>query len=426
MKSVVLIHPPHYDSTEDRLDAPLGLLYIASFLESNDVSVKICDLSGVPKKEWEIPEADIYGITTYISSLETVKELINFCRTVNSKSLVVCGGAHPSCDAESVFDIGADVVVRGPGEHPMLQLIAEYPNHKKLYDGSLEYNLNKYPNPDYSLVDVQSYKRKINNEKSITMLTSRGCIFKCVPCSLSKVTNKVHFRSPHAVASEILFIKKHYGIHSFNFQDDMFCLNRARLYDLCDYFKFLNISFRAHGRSGYDVKEDYKRLKEAGCSVLAFGIESGSQYILDRMNKQTTVENNYKVIQWAKEYGIETRAFFIFGFPGETEKTIEETKRFIEKADPDQYFVSNFIPYPQTDCYCNPEKYGITKMNTDYNNYIQVKKDGEGGVVFATEWLSMEEFKVLEKDFREWLSNRKQRGCIQDYEIEMEEKQIAN
>jgi radical SAM superfamily enzyme YgiQ (UPF0313 family) len=134
------------------------------------------------------------------------------------------------------------------------------------------------------------------------------------------------------------------------------------------------------------------------------------------MNKQVKVQDNYNVIKWAKKYGITSRAFFIFGFPGETKDTIEETKRFIENSDPDQIFVSSMVPYPATDVGDNPEKYGISNMSKDYNQYYQVSKDGTGGITIDTEWLSKEEFRELELNFREWTKQRPMRGFLQDYE----------
>ena len=138
--------------------------------------------------------------------------------------------------------------------------------------------------------------------------------------------------------------------------------------------------------------------------------------MLDRMNKGVTVEQNYDAIQQAKDAGLLTRAFFVFGFPGETESTIEETKKFIEKADPDQYFVSNFIPYPCTAVWKNPEKYEIIEMDNDFNQYFCVDKTGFGGNCFSTKWLSNKDLRKLEKDFRSWIGDRKLRGDLQDYE----------
>jgi radical SAM superfamily enzyme YgiQ (UPF0313 family) len=177
------------------------------------------------------------------------------------------------------------------------------------------------------------------------------------------------------------------------------------------------------GRAGLDNEEVYERLADAGCAQISWGIESGSQYMLDRMNKKCTVDDNLDVIQWAKKYGITSRAFFIFGFPGETIGTIAETKWFIDKADPDQFFVSNFIPYPGTPVWRDPGKFGITKISSDFSQFYQVGKDGTGGLVVETEWLKMDEFRELELEFREWIRKREMRGMLQNYEEKLYHKE---
>ena len=147
--------------------------------------------------------------------------------------------------------------------------------------------------------------------------------------------------------------------------------------------------------------------------------------MLNRMNKKVLVQDNFDVIQWAKKYGINSRAFFIFGFPGETRDTIQETKDFIDKADPDQFFVSSFIPYPGTPTWRNPRKFGITKISSDFSQFYQVGKDGTGGVTIDTEWLNMEQFRELELEFREWIRHRDMRGLLQDYEEKLYHKETG-
>ena len=417
---IELIHPPHSESIEDRLDAPLGLLYIASMLESKSYNVGLNDLSGIPQKDWQVGSADIYGITTYATSLQTSKEIAKLCRNKNKDCKIVVGGAHPTAVPRTI-DF-SDIVVIGEGELAFLDIIKDLPNNKKYYQKTLNKNLDLYPNPAYHLINPYSYKRTIGDKPSLTMLTSRGCSFRCAFCGLPKHHKIIKFRSPEVVAEEIRELKNKHGIEKFNFQDDTFTLNKKRMYKLLDLLKPLNIGFRCHGRAGLDKKEDYFKLKEAGCEILAWGIESGSQKILDRMNKQVKVKDNEDVINWARQAGITSRAFFMIGFPGETKETIEETKRFIERTNPDQYFVSNFIPYPNTDVWNNPKKYGVTWINQDFSNYFQIDKTGFGGINIETKFLSKKQFKELEIDFRNWINKRKRRGPILEYEKILEKR----
>lgn len=413
---VELIHPPHPNSTDDRLDPPLGLLMIASYLkqEMPDVTVTLTDLSG--QDGFSVRKADFYGITTYATSFHWTEKLVEYLRKYSPEAKIVVGGAHPSA-VPDLFTF-ADHVVIGEGEDAMAKIVKGEIEERCVRSKSL---VSPDLWPCFMLIDVKSYRRRINNLPSLPLLTSRGCPYKCAFCGLNCMHELGGFRlaDPEKVKINISLLVNRYGIKAINFQDDMFTAKRSRLFQLLDLIKPMGIVFRCHGRAGYDIEEVYERLAEAGCVQVAWGIESGSQRMLDRMNKQATVEQNYQVIQWAKKYGITSRAFFILGFPGETKETIEETKKFIEAANPDQYFVSNFVPYPGTDVWNDPKKYGIKKMSEDFDEYYQVGKEGTGGLTIDTEWLTREEFRKLELGFREWISRRQFRGPMLDYEKEI-------
>ena len=412
VKTVCLIHPPHPNSMDDRLDPPMGLLYIATHLRQCGMDVKVVDLSGLNK--WEIPYAEIYGITAYISSLSIIRQLVKDCRAVNPLSKIVIGGAHASARPDD-FPYSDHVVV-GPGEHAMADLALGISHDRVVKGQELK---NPFLFPSFDLVDVHSYHRTIAEKPSISYLTSRGCPYSCSFCGLTRMHQlggKVVMATPEVVYEQVREIKEKYGIDRINFQDDIFTLNHERLFKILDLIQPLGIKFRCMGRAGHDTEEVYKRLARAGCDQVAWGIESGSQHLLDLMNKQSTVLDNYNVIQWAKKYGITSRAFFIIGFPGETKETMRQTQAFINWADPDQFFVSNFVPYPGTEVGDCPEKYGITRVSGDFSQFYQVSKDGTGGIAIDTKWLSGERFRELELDFRGWLATRSLRGGLQDYE----------
>lgn len=407
MKKVCLIHPNHENSTDCRLDPPLGLLYIAYNLLLHGISVEINDLSG--RDDYYIPYADVYGITVYITSINETKKIIEQCKIVNPDCKIVVGGAHPTARPNDFPYV--DKVIQGYGENEFIQYL--YPEKKFKSIPVLDLL------PAYELVDINSYHRKIDGEKSLPIITSRGCTGKCAFCGLTSMHKRnggVKFASPEQIYKQLEQIYK-LGIKTLNIQDDIFTLSRKRLKKILNIIKEFGFKFRCMGRAGYDIEETYKMLASSGCSEISWGIESGSQYILDRMRKDVKVQDNYNVIQWAKKYGIKSRGFFIIGFPGETKATLEETKNFIINSDIDQYFFSNFIPYPGTDVALNPEKYGIINMSDNFDDYYQVSKDGTGGAVIDTKWLSKQEFKKFELEFREWIKNNKLFvGSRQDYE----------
>lgn len=411
-------------------DAPLGLLNIASYIRSmqfryGDLDVRINDLSGKELDECLIGESDIYGITTYVTSLDISGKIASICKSKNPNSIVVIGGAHPSSVPRSC-DF-SDIVVIGEGEIAMNKIVEWFRLNpkstiQKIIKGE-QAPINIFP--AYDLIDTNSYNRRINGLKSLPYASSRGCCYNCNFCGLSGMhhLNKLRFYDPEVVSGHLRIMRDRFSVGGFTIQDDMFTLNRDRLFKLLDLIKSLSINFRCHGRAGYDTEEVYKKLAESGCVQVAWGIESGSQSMLDRMNKEVTIKENSEVIRWAKKYGITSRAFFIIGFPGETKETLQMTKNFIEESEPDQIFVSSFVPYPGTDVYENPKKYGIIKLDKDFSQYYQVNKSGFGGLIIDTEWLSREELRELEVDFRMWVKDSfKWKGEFQEYEEKIYKK----
>ena len=415
---IQLIHPPHPVACDDRLDPPLGLLYLAGTIRGTGHEVEVIDLSGYPRQDWQIGQADIYGITCYIPTLAISADIARLCKAINPEAKIIGGGAGLS----HLYQNGCanyipkefDSIIIGPGEEAILDLFEDWPDIAKIYNRPLLGSLDHYESPTYDLVDLSTYSRKIGGEYCIPILTARGCPFQCAFCT-TDIT--VHAYSPGRIATEIGAIIDKYDIRAFNFEDDTFMLNKGRIQRLLNLIRPLGIKFRCHGRAGLDQREDYDLLKKAGCSQICWGIESGSQTILDRMRKGVSVEENKQVIQWAKDAGLLDRIFLILGFPGETRETIAETRDFIEETNPSQIFVSSFQPYPGTDVWKHPQKYGITKIYTDFTKYLQTFGDGTIGISnIDTLWMRHEEMEDAEYEFRAWVKKRPMRGFMQDYE----------
>ena len=426
---VQLIHPPHPSATDDKLDSPLGILYVAAMIKSAGHDVSIVDLcgNGTDEAKWRelIGGADLYGLTSYVCTMGISARIARICKEKNPASKIIAGGANVTgfydMGREDELPIEYDSLVIGDGEIAILQAIKDFPNLKLHYEIPLARDLDVYPNPDYDMVDIKSYHRTIDEKQSISILTSRGCPFRCAFCGLPKQKRTVRYRSPEAVYEEIKFLKERYGFKAFNFLDDTFIVNKDRVWRLMKLLEPLDITFRCLGRAGLDTREDYQRLKDAGCSAIAWGIESGSQMILDRMNKGVTVEQNREVIRWAQEIGIVDRVFILLGFPGETPETLEETKQFIIETDPSQYLASTFQPYPGIDVVKHPSKYGVTRFYRDYEKYIQIKADGNGGDSNVdTVWHTAAEMSRMLTDFKSWINTRKKRGAMQGYEKDLE------
>jgi len=408
-----LINPPQPNSLDDRLDPPLGLMYIAAQIRKDGWhDVKITDLCMVDRKDWgkEIGDADIYGITVFSASLYLAKQIYYIAKKNNPSSLVVVGGPHPTALPEETSEF-FDCVIRGEGEY------AFYPFLKPwvipiITKPQIE-DLDNLPLPARDLVDLHAYTRKVAGQKATSITTSRGCPYTCAFCCKDVFGHKVRYFSLPRVIEEIKSIINCYGIRAFIFYDDTFALDRNRFYPLCKELKKLNIVYRCNGDVRNNTYKDFRVLYDSGCREIAFGIESGSQKILDRINKHTTVEGNKAAIQNAKKVGLTVKVFLMVGNPGESVKTIEETKRFMKEANPDQYTVFNFIPLPGCDIWKHPDKYGMRIVDWDFKNYYNIAGDNIGGAVADSDTFTIQDLNKWRKELLEALPP--QRGALQDY-----------
>jgi len=410
---VCLINLPDLHSLDPMLDPPLGLMYISSYLKSRNVSTHIIDLSMYGRKDWEYILAcnadNIFGITVNSPALPLVIEIAGYIRKLHSDAKIVAGGPHPTAKPNETKSFGLfDYIVRGEGEHKMLQIT-------KGYEPSYSHStlpINMYPFPDRESIDIHAYTRTVNGIHSCSMITSRGCPYRCAFCSSRLMWNKVRFRDPWNVAQELRVIWN-LGFKAVHFWDDTFTLRPKRLKKILSYIKDFDFIFRCNGNLRNDTKEIHQLLYDSGCREYCIGVESGSQKILNILNKNTTVERNKEVIQSAKDVGLTVKAYLMVGSPGETWETIEETRRFIEEIQPDQWTLFNFVPMPGCDVYENPDKYKIKLDNVAWENYFCIGGNNVGGLTHSTERMTKEDIAEARKYLLKFLP--KQKGKLQNY-----------
>ncbi len=429
---VVLINPPQTNSLDDHLDPPLGLMYIASSLEEQNIDVSICDLSSKPQEEWlsSISPADIYGMTLFSASFNSAREIAKIIKERDGASLVVAGGPHATSLPEETMSHGRfDRVIVGEGEVEFPKLVKDFEDGKtipKIIYAKPISDIDNLPFPARHLVDLLDYHREVEGKKVTSVVTSRGCPYNCNFCCKDVHGRRIRFRSVDNVVRELKEVIEHYGIKSFIFYDDIFTLKRERLLKLCENLKELNITFRCNGRTGINTLEDYMKLREAGCEEIAFGIESGSQKMLDMINKGSTVENNFQAITLAKQAGLITKAYLVVGFPGESQETVDETKTFMVRTNPDKYTVFAFVPLPGCDVWKNPGRYGIVEISRDWNQFFNIAGNYEGGYPFRTNDLDPSTIKLLHDDLVNFLLTRKenygQTGKLQQYYQKLERR----
>ena len=239
----------------------------------------------------------------------------------------------------------------------------------------------------------EKYKVPMRGGAFTIIRTSRGCPFKCTFCtSRLYYGDKWRTRSVNSVIEEIKEIKK-LGIDNIFFNSDTFTFRKSFVLDLCKKLNDENLNIKWFCNSRVDTidMEMAKEMKNAGCWLIAFGIESGNQEVLNRTKKGIKLEKAIETISMVNKTGIETIAYFIFGLPGETKETLKDTIKFAKKCDPTYARFFTAVPFPGTEFYEEKLKEGKIKT-LDWSKYDQADCD-----VFVIDGLSSEDIVKAEK-----------------------------
>jgi len=384
---VTLINPPSPYLANDASYPPMGLLYLGARLEELGHAVKIVDFTGGAdwRKQVESLEGDVFGLPCVTPNFKIVQEISHL---LPSDKPIIVGNVHATFLPEDILrNVRCDAVVKGESEVVIEKVMKDIENGtiQRVYDGGLV-PVESIPKPARHLVDLHKYMP--GGENATPIYTSRGCPFACRFCS--KISGRTYREMPISRVIEEIEIVKSLGFQHVVFGDDNIIVNPKRVKELLKHIKPLGITFRLNqdARARTLDEEMLELAKDAGCSEISFGIEHGSQTMLDNMNKDTTVEANKRAITLTQKHGMKAKAYFIVNFPGETEKTAKETVAFVEKTRPDKWLLSAFAPLPGSDTFAYPEKYGITWVSRNWEDYYLVGKDGSFRPCFQTDELS--------------------------------------
>ena len=208
----------------------------------------------------------------------------------------------------------------------------------------------------------------------------------------------VRFRSPSNVIGEIKKLRNEYGDIGIRFQDDIFGSRMSWLDEFTQLIKPLDIRYRAFVRTTQCCRDGFaEKLYEGGCRHIAMGIESGSDMILEKMQKGQTVEQCRQGIKKAKDAGLIVRIYLIVGFPGETWETVNDTLTLVKETQPDEFVAYPLIPYPGTPLYYHPEEYGLYNINPDFTHYFQICGDGYSEFVYDLKDYDRNELTAMKK-----------------------------
>lgn len=368
---VVLVYPFFHPANDNSIFRfpPLGLGYIAATLEQQGVEVELVDCT-FQKPEQAIARAvnahpDVVGFYCMFSMKKTALELAQSLRAqLGTDCLFVVGGPLPSWTPERFLGV-FDVVAVGEGEQTMSELVQCISERKPLSEvKGLVYqdgdkvvytaprafikNLDSLPFPTRSHFDNDAYKKYYNKNFHYTttsMITSRGCPFSCDFCSRPIFGADMRARSVGNIADEAEVIAD-LGYDRIWFADDCFTLNNRHLTAVCDELtrRRLDVGWECLSRVDTMDATVAAAMKRSGCIRVFFGIESGNNSVLGIMNKRITTEQAQRAVVTAKAAGLKVGAFFIVGYPGESDRTVLDTIRFASKLPLD--YLSFTLPYP--------------------------------------------------------------------------------
>ncbi len=388
---VMLINPYDENAVKNGLGfitPPLNLMYLASSLENASFSVKIVDDDLLQMGYEKVSQLaaklnpQIIAITATTSTIKTALKYMKLIKKLLPNSLYVIGGPHPTFMPQEVLNESVlDVVVLGEGEETLVDLTSKYIDknsldlgdirgiaYQDLYHGNIKFtqprplieDLDSLPLPARHLIPFESYG--ISKDQSGGMITSRGCVFACGYCSSSLIMGKkFRSRSPENVVDEIEELLYKYKIRDIAFMDDTFMLNKRRANDIAQEIedRNLDVSFVASSRVDMVDYNLLKKLKRSGMSTLYYGVESGSQRILNLMKKGITLKQAEDAVCSAKDAGLNVLTSFILGYPGETADDINKTIDFSIKLNPDYSQFSILTPFPGTPIYHELNKNGL-------------------------------------------------------------------
>ena len=371
---IILINPPSSYLENDAAYPPMGLMYLATPLLKAGHEVEILDLTATKDWQYKVQTAvaDIFGITCVTPNYPIVKDIFHLLPEGIPKMI---GGVHPTFMPYDIYNnLKGSICIKGEADDMIVDIVNDIKEgkHFDVYNCINKKSLQHFlvNKPARHLVDLHKYTP--GGEKATPIYTSRGCPYNCAFCS--KITGR-HLRMFYIsqIVEEIEEVKE-MGFNNIVFGDDNIAASPLYLKALLKAVTPLDITFRLNMDSRHITMDMIKQAKEAGCTEISMGIESGSQKMLDLMNKQTTVKENKRAIEKIKDAGIITKAYFMVNFPGETGNTIQQTVKFIKEVQPDKCFLSTFAPLPGSYVFNHPEQYGITWMSSDWNDYYLVGK----------------------------------------------------
>jgi anaerobic magnesium-protoporphyrin IX monomethyl ester cyclase len=332
----------------------------------------------------------VVGVTSATLTYLPAVEIVKAAKQALPNCLTMMGGPHVTVMDEQTLSENpeVDIIVRGEGEQTMLELAKLVSNRNLKTLGEVAgitfrkngqifhtpdrpfiQNIDDLPHPAHKHFEVSMYR--ILGKMYLPIITSRGCPYQCAFCLASRMCGRgFRARSPSKVVDELEWLRDTFGANAFAFYDDTFTFDVKRALAICDEMQNRKVGLPWDCRTRVDrvTKEVLAKLRNTHCQLIHFGVESGSQKMLDAMKKGTTIEQNERAIKWAKEVGISVAISLVAGYPGETPEMLKQTIDFIRRTEPDYVYMCEAVPYPGTELYDLVKELGW-EMSSDWSQY---------------------------------------------------------
>jgi anaerobic magnesium-protoporphyrin IX monomethyl ester cyclase len=386
---IIADNPPVVDAVRG-CNPPLGLLYIAGYLQAHtghEIEILDTHVDRVPYDDLRElisrSRPEVVGLTAMTMTLIDVLKTVSLVKEIRKDTKVVLGGPHVHLFPNETIELpGVDFLVLGEGEETFAELLKYIDDPDRLRripgivfkteDGivhtgerPLLRDLNALPFPARQLTQYQKYGSVLASGDIVTTIfTSRGCPFRCAFCDRPHLGKVFRARSAKNVVDEIESCVK-LGIQEFLIYDDTFTVDQKRVLDICDLIGERKLDIRFDIRARVDTVHEVmiKKLKDAGCVGINYGVEAGTQEILRTLNKGISLDQVRNAFKITKKHRIDALAYFMIGNPGETEKDIQETFRLIEELEPDYLHMTVLTPFPATRIYADALSRGIVSRD---------------------------------------------------------------
>ncbi len=418
---ILLINPPVREWAKPNV-FPLGLGYIASVLLADKHEIKVLDINAQRlskdqvENEIRISQYDVVGIGGIVTTYRYVKWLAEVLKKHHPDKPLVIGGSVGSSIPQIILEKNpVDYVCIGEGEETVVDLVRAIQNnddipgvkgiwykddngkiHKNVPRSPIK-NLDKILLPAWDLFPMEIYlKNPIgapNRNKwidgfdsdsvqlTMNLYATRGCPYNCIYCYHDFMGHGYRYRSPKSIIEEMQLLYQKYGVLYFHFIDDEFVVNKKFVFEFCklimEFSKKIEhkITWGCTGRVNLMTEELIKAMCDAGCVLIGYGIESGSQKMLDFIDKRVTVEEAKNAIRLTIKHIGWADCSFMIGYPGESKETIQETIDLCKELALTPEVIFFLTPYPGTELYKIALERGKIKDEEKY--ILELGEQGE-------------------------------------------------